>query len=257
MLYVHGFGASRAEGEVVTDVLSEELGANLYYTRLPGHGGDMEAQAAVRVEQYFERVEEAFHETRLLGEKVVLVGSSTGGLLCVWLASRHPDDVAAVVLASPLFALADPTSFLLSKRMGMTLIELLYGKERDSSWRKGDPEHRKLDGYDDHWITRQYFRALTPLDDVRRVAATEQVMAAVVAPILLMYYEADEQHHDRVVSIPAMHTFFGMANGGHPNPQSKKVAIADGSHVLMSAHVRTDKKKILEETRQFLKAVLR
>lgn len=257
ILYIHGFGAARAEGEAVTDVLAEELQANVYYTRLPGHGGGMEAQAAATYEQYFERVEEAFHEARLLGEKVLLVGSSTGGLLCVWLASRHPEDVSALVLASPLFAIDDPSSVLLTKRLGMPLIELLLGKERDSSWRGRDPEKRKVDGYDDHWITRQYYRALTNLDDIRRVAARQEVMQDVKAPMLLMYYEADEKRRDHVVSIPAMHQFFAMANGGKPHPLSRELAIADGSHVLLSAYVRTDKEKILAETRKFLAEALK
>src|SRR5262249_6333039 len=79
-LYVHGFGASRAEGEEVVDQLAAEFAANVYYTRLPGHGGGMEAHAAARAEEFFARLEEDFHQLRALGDKVVLIGSSTGGL---------------------------------------------------------------------------------------------------------------------------------------------------------------------------------
>lgn len=254
-LYIHGFGASRAEGEYAVEMLAAMFAANAYYLRLPGHGGDKDAHAAARAEEYFACVEDAFHRVRPLGEKLVVFGSSAGGLLSVWLASRHPDDVAGLVLANPFFAFSDPTAFLLSRRAGMPIIETLYGKERDAGWRS-DPEHRKYVGYEEHWITKQHFRALNALDDLRRVIATPEVMSKVQAPILLFYYYADEAHQDRVASVPAMHDFFAQAHGGTPHPLSKKVAIADGNHILLSAYVRTDKALINLEGRNFLGAIL-
>lgn len=255
ILYVHGFGASRAEGEAVVDALAGELGATVYYTRLPGHGGSIDAHAAVRTEEYFARLEEDFHQVRPLGEKLVLIGSSTGGLLCSWLAARHPEDVAALILASPLLAFADPAAALLSRRAGMPIIEALLGPIRDASWRT-DPEQRKQPGYEDHWLTHQRFRAMLPLDDLRRVIAVDDTAAAVRAPLALLYYYADPRHQDSVVSVSAMRDYFAKTNGGHPHPLSRQVAIADGNHILLSQYVRTDKKTILEELRRFLQEAL-
>jgi pimeloyl-ACP methyl ester carboxylesterase len=255
ILYIHGFGASRAEGEDVVDPIGAAFGANVYYLRLPGHGGDKDAHLAARPEEYFERVEEAFHRIRQLGEKVVLFGSSAGGILSVWLASRHPDDVAGIVLANPFFAYDDPTAFMISRRLGMPIIEAVYGKERDAGWAT-DPEHRKQDGYEAHWIIKQHFRALNTIDDLRRLIATNDVVTKVKAPILMFYYYADEAHHDTAASVSAMHHFFAVANGGAPHPLSREVAIADGNHILFSAFVRTDKVKIMQETTTFLRAVL-
>lgn len=255
VLFVHGFGASRAEGEAVVEPLAAGLGADVYYTRLPGHGGDLTAHAAARPEQYLERMEEDFHHVRALGDRLVLIGSSTGALLCTWLAARHPEDVSALVLASPLFDFADPMSFLLSRRAGMTLIEALYGEIRDASWRS-DPERRKQPGYEDHWITKQRFRAVLTLDDLRRTIGTDEILGAVRAPALFLYHYADAKHHDRVVSVPALLRAFDRMNGGSPHPLSRKVAITDGNHILLSAYVRTDKERILTEMRQFLQAAL-
>jgi len=255
ILFVHGFGASRAEGEAVVDPLAAELGATVYYTRLPGHGGAMATQAATRAEEYFARLEEDFHRLRPLGEKVVLIGSSTGGLLCLWLAARHPDDVAALVLASPLLAFADPLTFLLSRQVGMSIIEAVYGEIRDASWHT-DPEGRKQPGYEDHWLVQQRFRAVLPIDGLRRTIAVDETVGAVRAPLLLLYYYADPQHQDTVVSVPAMRAYFAKTNGGHPHPLSRQVAIADGNHILLSQYVRTDKKQILAESQRFLHEVL-
>ena len=256
ILYVHGFGASRAEGEVVVEALASELAATVYYTRLPGHGGTMAAHAAARTADYFARLEEDFHQVRPLGDKLVLIGSSTGGLLCSWLAARHPEDVAALILASPLFAFADRAAWLLSRRVGMPLIEALLGPVRDASWRT-DPEQRKQPGYEDHWLTRQRFRAILPVDDLRRTIAVDDTAAAVRAPLALLYYHADPQHEDSVVRVSAMRDFFEKTNGGHPHPLSRQVAIADGNHILLSQYVRTDKKTILDESRRFLNEVLK
>lgn len=255
ILFVHGFGASRAEGEAVVEPLAAALGASVYYTRLPGHGGDLDAHAAARAEQYFERMEEDLHHLRELGDKVVLIGASTGALLCTWLAARHPDDVTALVLASPLFDFADPMSFLLSRRLGMPLIEAVYGELRDASWKR-DPEQRKQAGYEAHWITRQRFRALLTLDGLRRTIATDETLSAVRAPVLLLYHYADAAHQDTVVSVPAMRSAFARMNGRSPHPLSREVAIADGNHILLSAYVRTDKERIVSESLGFLRAAL-
>lgn len=255
LLYIHGFGASRAEGEDVVDPLSAEFGANVYYARLPGHGIDKEAHVKAQPEEYFALAEDVFHRARPLGKKFVLVGSSAGGLLSIWLASRHPEDVAGVIVANPFFAFADPTAFLISRRVGMSIIETVYGPERDAGW-KTDPEHRKQEGYEDHWVTKQYFRALHTIDDLRRVIVTPNVVRNVKAPILMFYYYADETHQDTAASVPAMLDFFAMTNGGTAHPLSRKVAIADGNHILFSSYVRTDKAKVRMDARIFLRSIL-
>lgn len=255
ILYIHGFTASRAEGEAVLEPLAEQLSAHVYYLRLPGHGASGEALSAARYEQYLEEVEEAFHRVRPLGERLVLAGSSTGGLLCLWLAARHPEEVDALVLANPLLALADPTTLLLSRRLGMPLAERAIGEERDASW-KSDPEGRKQPGYEEHWVTRYKLRALLLVDDLRRTLATDATLRAVRAPVLLLYYDAGEGRRDTVADVSAMHRAFALMNGASPHPLSREVAIADGNHILLSTYVRSDKARILAEARRFLSEAL-
>jgi len=43
LVYLHGFSATRQEAAPLSDLVAEELDANLYYTRLSGHGRDGEA----------------------------------------------------------------------------------------------------------------------------------------------------------------------------------------------------------------------
>ena len=52
ILYIHGFGSGRGEGEAVIDPLAKELGANLYYLRLPGHGASIDDHAQAKAGTY-------------------------------------------------------------------------------------------------------------------------------------------------------------------------------------------------------------
>jgi len=114
VLYLHGFGASRGEGEWVADRVAAARGANLYYVRLPGHGTNPDDHASHGFEEYLDTAEDAFRMTETLGDRVILMGTSTGGLIATWLAARHPERVRALVLASPLYGFRDPMSALLT-----------------------------------------------------------------------------------------------------------------------------------------------
>lgn len=254
VLYVHGFGASRAEGEAVVDPMAEALGANTLYLRLPGHGlDDPDAHAAPDFGDYLDEVEEGFQAARLLGDRVLVVGTSLGGLLSTWLAARHPDEVAGLILASPFFAFRDPmAAVLLHRPIAPPLIRALYGEDRSAAWTE-DPEHRKQEGYERHWTIDQRYAAVFDLAALRRYIAKKETFEAVRAPVLLFYYYRDAEHQDEAASVAAMTAAFeDMGGKGGRHEQSRLVQVADGSHVLFSAYVRTDKALIQSEIQGFL-----
>jgi pimeloyl-ACP methyl ester carboxylesterase len=251
VLYLHGFGASRGEGEWFADRVAAARGANLYYLRLPGHGTDADDHAAHDFGEYLDTAEEAFQMTSRLGDRVILVGTSTGGLLATWLAARHPDRVRAVILASPLYAFRDPMSVLITVPGGMTLIHALYGRTRDT--RSADPEHRDLPGWERIWTLDQRYDALPHLDRLRRYAARPAFYDRVSAPTLLFYFYRDARHQDPTASVPAMRAAFARyGREAKRSPLDRMVAVADGAHVLLCGYVRTDKTLILRESLAFL-----
>jgi pimeloyl-ACP methyl ester carboxylesterase len=256
LLYIHGFGASRAEGEAVVDALAERWDANTLYLRLPGHGIDAEAHAATTPTDYAAAVSDALGVMPALGEKVVVVGGSTGGLLATWAAATHPERVDALVLASPFYAFVDPLAQnLLPRVMAIHLLHAMYGEDRWAGW-SDDPEQRKQEGYDDHWLIDQKYRALIALEDTRRAIAQQGVYERVRVPVLLLHHFQDEAHQDGVVAVPAMRTAFAAMNGGSPLPESRLVPIADGNHILMSQYVRTDKEAVMAACVDFLTAAI-
>ena len=115
VVFMHGFSASPRECEPTDIRIAEELGAHLLRYRLSGHGlaGDFSrAGVALRDscgrDAYLHDMSVAFALAKLIGRRVVVVGSSTGGSLAVWLASQPwaQPDLAALVLFSPAFAIA-------------------------------------------------------------------------------------------------------------------------------------------------------
>jgi pimeloyl-ACP methyl ester carboxylesterase len=251
ILYLHGFGAARAEGEETVDWLSEELGANAWFLRLPGHGlDDPEALASLVFADWLDAAEHTFAQMGSLGDRVVLVGSSMGGLLATWLAAEHPNRVAAVILASPFYDWADPLAGVMERPIGPPLVRVLYGDLRDAGWTE-DPEGRKQPGYEEHWTITQRYAALETLGDLRRFVSRPAVLARVRAPTLLLYHYADDSRQDDVASVQAMQEAFGSFQ---PHEASRAVPIADGNHILLSSYVRTDKVAIRAAVSEFVEA---
>jgi esterase/lipase len=65
-----------------------------------------------------------------IGEKVIVVGTSTGGTLATWLAQQpENEDVLAYVLISPNYGLFDKRSEVITCPWGSSLVKLLIGEE--------------------------------------------------------------------------------------------------------------------------------
>ncbi len=110
VVFVHGFSATRQEIAPVCDILAKKIEANLFYTRLRGHGRDVEAMSNASANEWMNDVVEALAIAKRLGEKVIIIGNSTGSTLAVW-AAMHEDlreGIYGLVLISPNFYPANP-----------------------------------------------------------------------------------------------------------------------------------------------------
>lgn len=181
LVYLHGFTASRQEIAPVADRAAEALGANLYYARVPGHGRTADAMAEATLESWQQEGENALAIGRLLGERVVLVGTSTGGTLATWLAVRHPE-LGAVVLVSPNFGVQAAGAELAALPGGQGLVRLVEGNYREYA------THGELHAR--HWTARYSTMAIPPM--MRLVKAVEDSdITALRVPVLAFYSPRD------------------------------------------------------------------
>lgn len=132
LVSIHGFSASKGELRPVPDMAAEQLQANLYFTRLAGHGRSDTAMAEPTVQDWLDDVAEAIAIGERLGERVVLLGTSTGGTLAA-VAALHADladRIDGVVFVSPNFRLKAAGHQLLTVPFARQIVPLLVGNER-------------------------------------------------------------------------------------------------------------------------------
>ena len=133
VIYLHGFSATRQETAPLAERIAAELGANLFETRLTGHGHSQRPMHGVQAEAWLQDAVEALSIGARIGDKLVVIVTSTGGTLA--LATAEHESAAAVsdiVLISPNLQPADRRSNWLTRPLGPLLAQLISGDTR--SW---------------------------------------------------------------------------------------------------------------------------
>jgi len=133
IVYLHGFSATRRELSPVIEHVSDSLGANVYFTRFAAHGRvDGEAFRSVTPQQWVDDAREALAIGKRLGDRVIVVGTSTGAVLAMELAAEalYAHDTAApaaLVLVSPNHEPADWRARFIAGPFGPYLARAIGG----------------------------------------------------------------------------------------------------------------------------------
>jgi len=184
IVYVHGFSASKGEVRPLPDKVAAAFGANLFFTRLTGHGRDGAAMAEASVHAWVNDMAEALAVGRAIGEKVIVIATSTGGGLTTW-AATQPDlmqDVAGLVLISPNYGPRARGAGLLTMPWGGLMARIVSGSER------GAQPTSELRGR--FWTTRYPIEAVLPMAAITEVARSAPV-ERIGVPALFVYSEGD------------------------------------------------------------------
>ncbi|WP_416915234.1 MAG: alpha/beta hydrolase [Roseicyclus sp.] len=200
VVYLHGFSAGPEEIRPVPDRVAEALGANLVYARLAGHGRSGDAMAEARAGDWVADTALFLEIGRRVGERVLVIGTSTGGTLAAWAMSdaAMAVDVAGVVLVSPNFAVENRAGFLLEQPFARQWVPWVAGAER-----RFEPLNA---GQAAHWTTRYPTVATVSLGTLLREMRARDLGAA-GQPVLVLFADSDQ-----VVSAPA--TRAAMARWG-------------------------------------------
>jgi pimeloyl-ACP methyl ester carboxylesterase len=197
IVYLHGFSASQIEGDPVHRTFAKDFGCNLYLSRLADHGVDTtETLLLFTADRLWESAKQALAMGKQLGNKVILVSTSTGGTLALMLAAYYPDDVYALINMSPNIAINDPAAFLLNDPWGLQIARtVLGGKYRITG---ASEEHAKF------WNKKYRLESLVQLEELIETTMTKDLFRKVTQPSLTLYYYKNEQEQDPEVKVSAM-----------------------------------------------------
>jgi esterase/lipase len=248
IVYLHGFSASQEEGNPVHRNVAKKFGCNLYLARLAEHGIDTSEQLLnLTPDNYWESAKQALAIGKQLGNKVILMGTSTGGSQALQLAAAYPNDVAALVLYSPNIRVKDNNARILNDHWGLQIARLIKGNNYNT------PEDDRPE-YKQYWNKPYRLEAVVALEETLETTMTKATFNKVTQPVLLLYYYKDEQHQDDVVSVPAMKEMFTQL--GTPAASKRAIPLPNtGNHVMASPIKSKDVEGVERETGKFLEEV--
>lgn len=243
VVYLHGFSASRMEGDPVHRDFARKFGMNLYLARLADHGIDTtESLLNFTVDRLWESGKQALEIGKQLGNKVILMGTSTGASLALKLAAEYPDDVVALINLSPNIEINNGAAFLANNHWGLQLSRLVMGGNYNNTG-GSDLEAR-------YWNTHYRLEAVGQLQELIESSMNDRLFKQVKQPSLTLYYYKDEENQDRTVRVDAM---LKMEEAlGTLADMKEAIAIPNaGGHVLGSSVVSKDIPAVEEAINKF------
>ncbi len=247
LIYIHGFSASCKEAFPVNYNFAKRYGMNLFCARLAEHGlADEEPLKNLTPESYFNSAKRAVELGRLLGDKVILMSTSTGGTQSLKLAADNPDIIHALILYSPNVDVADKSAHLLSSKFGYLLARIIKGKmiEYDDP-----PEVQK------YWQSQYHLNGPRAMIKLVEATMVPETFRKVKQPVFLGYYYKNEEEKDPTVSVDALLKMYDEL--GTPPDKKMKVAFPDaGCHPIASALYNKNYKKVERKTFEFAEKIL-
>ncbi len=247
IVYLHGFSASHAEAHPVHRRIASRYGCNLFLSRLYAHGlEEEEPLLSFTAEKLITSAKEAIAIGKQLGDKVILMSTSTGGTLSLLLAGGD-SLIAGLILYSPNIDLYDQKSFLLTKPWGLQIARMVIG---DRYYRFRAPAEAQ--GY---WNTKYRIEALIELKNMINASMNQTSFQKIYQPVFMGYYYKDEAHQDDVVSIPRMLEMYDQL--GTSDELKRKVVFPNaGYHVMASLYWRNSTADVEYATGKFLEEVM-
>lgn len=185
IVYLHGFSASKEEIRPVPDLVADALGANMFYARLRGHGRDGAALASAKAGEWWNDTVEALEIGRRLGDRVIVIGASTGATLAT-LALAELDvarDVIGLVAVSPNYRFHGAPLALLTMPYAREILPPVMGETRE--WEPANKDQALW------WTTSYPSVAVLPM--AATVSAAEGIdVGRINRPVMMIFVDADQ-----------------------------------------------------------------
>lgn len=185
IVYIHGFSASLGEARPYPDLIASALDANLYFSRLTGHGATNEAMGRFTVNDWLNDIAESIAIGETIGDRVVAIAVSTGASALTWALAQPQfrSRVAAAIFISPNFKIRSFGASLLTMRGAKELAHLLIGKTR--SFVPVNASHAK------YWTYSYPVEALLPMAEIVKLAVNTRV-EEIPTPLYVMISPRDQ-----------------------------------------------------------------
>lgn len=248
VVYLHGFSASQEEGDPVHLDFAKRFGMNLYLSRLAEHGVDTtEALVNFTADNFWNSAKQAYAIGKQLGNKVILLSTSTGGTAALKLAAEFPE-IGGLILLSPNIAINDPNAWLLNNHWGLQIAKMVKGKyiiAKDTTAI-----------YAQYWNNKYRIESTVELEELLESTMKESTFRKIKQPTLLLYYYKDADHQDPVVKVSAMKRMFRQL--GTPDSLKRSLALPNtGAHVLGSPIKSKDVASVINECKRFALEILK
>jgi len=249
IVYIPGFSATWAEGDPVHKQIAAHFGCNLYLARTAEHGvNSPDALQKLTPSTYAASAERALAIGKSLGDKVIVMGTSAGGMLALYLAAHHPE-IDGLILYSPCIATANPALKLVTGPWGKQILDQVFQGEHVVNTNYSGGRAR-------YWLPQYHTNGLITLQTMLDQFMTPEQFQKVKQPVFMAYYYKDEEHQDKVVSVPAMLAMYDEL--GTPADKKQKMAFPNaGEHVVASHFTSHDLKGVYKATENFMATVLK
>ena len=247
VVYLHGFTATQEEGNPVHRAFAKQYGCNLYLARLYGHGLDTaEALIDITPENYLQSAKEAIAIGKQIGHKVIVMCTSTGGTLGLYLAAHDPQ-IEALICYSPNIDIFDPTSQILTQPWGLQLVRLVMGSEYR--------QYEASEEFKKYWQTKYRIEGLVTVRSLIDHTMTKETFAWIKQPVFVGAYYKDDEQQDKVGSVKAMREMMPLL--GTSEARKRMVEFPNvGAHVMASPIRSKDVESVRQETFKFAEEVI-
>lgn len=231
VVYIHGFSASQKEGDPVHKNFAKKFNCNLYLARMADHGVDTTEQLLqFTPDRWWQSSKEALAIGKALGDKVIVMSTSTGGTMALMLAAEYPQDVFALINLSPNIEIFHPLAWMSNNPWGLQLARYVVGGNYSVSKNISGVDMKLQNQY---WNDKYRLESVGEMQQMLEDKMKEETFKRIHQPSLSLYYYKDDAHQDSTVKVSAILKMNQQLN----TPDSLKQAVsipAAGSHVIGS-----------------------
>lgn len=249
IVYLHGFRASHPEGDPVHRTIAEKFGYNLFLSRMDEHGVNAEYPLLdLTVEKLLRSAHFAFEIGKRIGKKVILMGTSTGGSLALWLASQQAfsNQISSLILYSPLIRFYGIKEKLLMNAPARSLLKLVPGKKYLVKTKGMTYAEERI------WNKTYALQGAITLGTFIQQYMNDSLFSKVAVPAFVGYYYKNKKEQDTVVSVAAIKQMAQKLSSRTESAQTVNFSEAN-SHVICSSLLSNAVPDVIVNTERFLK----